>query len=90
MYVYYVLRGTERKESVEVDGDVTDELFPGVDRSEGPDVIEAVVKKLADEGTTATWTECDLTNEYYDRDNTYVYSAKHWIRRSDIPLENTR
>jgi hypothetical protein len=90
MYVYYILRGTHKNQSIELDGDVTDELFPGLDRSEGPDVIDAVIKKNEEEGTTAVWTECDLTNEYYDRDDTYVYSQKRWIRRSDVPLGNNR
>ncbi|GCE25342.1 hypothetical protein KDA_08260 [Dictyobacter alpinus] len=95
MYVYYILRGTQQQQPVELDGDVTEEEFPGLDRTEGPDIIKAVIKKLADEGTTAEWTECDLTNEYYDRDDTYVYAEnvyaeKRWIRRSDVPLGNTR
>ncbi|GER86729.1 hypothetical protein KDW_08910 [Dictyobacter vulcani] len=90
MYVYYILRGTQKNQSIEIDGDVTDELFPGLDRSEGPDVISAVIKKNEEEGTSAVWTECDLTNEYYDRDDTYVYAQKRWIRRSDVPLGNNR
>ncbi|GCF07841.1 hypothetical protein [Dictyobacter arantiisoli] len=90
MYVYYILRGTKKNQVVEFDGDVTEELFPGVDRTEGPDVIKAVVKKLAEQGTEENWTECDLTNEYYDRDDTYAYYNKNWIRRSDVPLVDNR
>ncbi|GLV56980.1 hypothetical protein KDH_38190 [Dictyobacter sp. S3.2.2.5] len=90
MYVYYILRGTVNKEPVELEGDVDDEQFPNVDRTEGADVIQAVLKKLADEGEQGEWTECDLTNEYFDRDDTYVFFNKKWIRRSDVPLTNTR
>jgi hypothetical protein len=90
MYVYYILRGTKNEQTVELDGDVTTEQFPGVDLTEGPDIIKAVVQKLEEEGTTETWTECDLTNEYYDRDDTYTYFNKQWIRRSDVPLSDNR
>lgn len=90
MYVYYVLRGAVNQQPAEFEGDVDDEQFPNVDRTEGIDIIHAVINKLAEEGKQGEWTECDLTNEYYDRDDTYVFFNKKWIRRSDIPLTNTR
>lgn len=90
MYVYYILRGTNNDQVVELDGDVTTEQFPGVDLTEGPDVIKAVLQQVQAQGNTETWTECDLTNEYYDRDDTYAYFNNQWIRRSDVPLSDNR
>ncbi len=90
MYVYYILRGTKKDTTVELDGDITAEQFPGVDLTEGPDVINAVIQQLQAQGTTQEWTECDLTNEYFDRDNTYTYVNKRWIRRSDVPLAGNK
>jgi hypothetical protein len=90
MYVYYILRGTKGDTTVEVEDDVTEEQFPGVDLTEGPDVINAVVQKLQEQGNTQEWTECDLTNEYFDVDNTYTYVDKRWIRHSDVPLAGNR
>lgn len=90
MYVYYILRSTRNDQLMELDGDVTAEQFPGVDLTEGPDVIKAVIQQLQEQGTIEVWTECDLTNEYYDRDDTYVYFNKQWIRRSDVPLSDNR
>ena len=90
MYIYYILRRKEDDQEIELDGDVTPELFPGVDLSDGPAVINFLVKKLQAEGATETWEECELTESAFDSENSYINFHDRWIRRSDAPWRKDR
>lgn len=90
MYIYYVLRGSRNEQAVEFEGDIDEEHFPGVDQREAAEVIEAIVQKLGAEGTTAEWSECDLTDSVFDHEDNYIYFHRRWIRRSDAPWRKDR
>jgi hypothetical protein len=90
MYVYYILRGVEQGQEVELEGDISEELFPGVDLTEAADVINAVAEHLKTEGTVGDWTSCDLIPSYTDLEDKYIYFNERWIRRSEVPLTNIR
>ncbi len=85
MYIYYVLRGTQAEKPIEVEDDIDEEHFPGVDLGDGPIIINYLVKKLRQEGTIANWQECDLTDSFFNREDNYVYYNDRWMRRSDTP-----
>jgi hypothetical protein len=45
-------------------------------------------------GETDTWEECDLTDSFFNREDTYVHFNVHfndrWMRRSDTPWRKDR
>jgi hypothetical protein len=90
MYIYYVLRGKQGGRTVEMEGDVSEELFPGVKLSDGPALIEQIVEKLRREGSEGEWTECELTDAFFDREDSYIYFHDRWMRRSDAPWRKDR
>ncbi len=90
MYVYYILRGMQGEQSVEREGDLTEELFPGIDLSDGPITINALVQKLQEPENTVVWETCDLTNDFFDREDNYIFFHNRWIRRSDAPWRKDR
>ncbi len=85
MYIYYVLRGTQSEKPIELEGDIDEEHFPGIDLNDGPAIINYLVKKLRQEGTSGNWQECDLTDAFFNREDNYVYYNDRWMRRSDTP-----
>jgi hypothetical protein len=90
MYIYYVLRGTQGENPIEYEGDLSEELFPKVDLSDGPGVIQQIVQKLSAEGSVAEWSDCDLTDSFFDREDNYIYFNNRWMRRSDAPWRKDR
>jgi hypothetical protein len=90
MYVYYILHGTQNDQPVELEDDLTPELLPDVDLSDGPIIIQALVQKLQDAGNTVAWEACDLTNDFFNREDSYIYFHNRWIRRSDAPWRKDR
>ena len=90
MYVYYILRGTQGEESIELDGDVNEGQFPGVDLDNGPDIINYLVDSLRAKGTTGEWKECDLTDSFFDREDNYINFHGRWMRRADAPWRKDR
>jgi hypothetical protein len=46
MYVYYILRGAQAAKPVELEGDIDEEHFPGVNLGDGPAIIDHLVKKI--------------------------------------------
>ncbi|HLZ64214.1 MAG TPA: hypothetical protein VKR06_45375 [Ktedonosporobacter sp.] len=90
MYIYYVLRGSQGGNAVELDGDVNEEQFPAVDLDNGPAIISYLVEKLHTQEITGEWSECDLTDSFFDREDTYIYFNGRWIRRSDAPWRKDR
>jgi hypothetical protein len=90
MYIYYILHGTQQEQEVEHEGDVSEELFPGVDLTEAVDVINAVTAYLQTQGVAGTWTSCNLIPSYTDHEDSYVYYNGNWRRRSEISLADIR
>jgi hypothetical protein len=90
MYTYYVLRGTQQDKPTELEGDIDEELFPGIDLGDAPTIINFLVQRLRTEGTTAAWEECDLSDDIFDHEDQYIYFNNRWIRRSDAPWRKDR
>jgi hypothetical protein len=91
MYIYYILRRTQDDEVVELEGDIEEEQFSGVDLDDGPIIINYLVQKLKQEtGETNTWEECDLTDAFFHREDTYINFNSRWMRRSDAPWRKDR
>jgi hypothetical protein len=91
MYIYYILRGTQAGEPLEIEGELDEEVFPGVDLDNGPAIINHLVQQLNQEtGGTDTWEECDLTDSFFNREDTYVNFKGRWMRRSDTPWRKDR
>ena len=84
MYIYYVLR-TQAESPIELEGEIDEEHFPGIDLGEGPAIINYLVNKLLREGTSGDWQECDLTDSFFNREDNYVFYNSRWMRRSDTP-----
>ncbi|QBD78301.1 hypothetical protein EPA93_20775 [Ktedonosporobacter rubrisoli] len=91
MYIYYVLRGTQGEQQVELEGDLSEELFPGLDLQNGPAIIDHLVSRGKEEGSrNVEWSECDLTDSFFDQDDNYIFFNGRWIRRSDAPWRKDR
>ena len=88
MYVYYVIRGTRAGQSVELEGDIDEETFPGVDLRDGPQVLATVARKFDQEaGETCAWESSELTDSFFELEDSYIYHNDRWMRRSDRPLK---
>ncbi|MDQ2901963.1 MAG: hypothetical protein M3Y81_00210 [Chloroflexota bacterium] len=88
MYVYYVIRGTRAGEPVEHDGEIDEAGCPGVDLRDGPMVLDYLSRKIDQEvGTTCTWESSELTDSFFEIEDSYVYYDNRWMRRSDMPLK---
>jgi hypothetical protein len=86
MYIYYVLRGTHEGTSVELEGDIDEANFPGIDLDNGSSIIDCLVQKVNQESSSVgIWEECDLTDSFFNREDTYLYFNERWMRRSDTP-----
>lgn len=83
MYIYYILHGTLADKPVEHEGDIDAELFPNVNLDDGPAIIAYLTKHIVTE--PALWTECDLTDDFFNREDTYLFYNGRWMRRSDTP-----
>ncbi len=90
MYTYYVLRGTREEQPIELDGEVDKASFPDVDFDNGPQVITQIVQKLQNEGEVGVWEECDLTDDFFNREDNYINFNGRWMRRSDAPWRKDR
>ncbi len=90
MYIYYVLRGTRNTAPVEQEGDITEELFPGVDLGDGPILISTITQQMQTEGETAMWEECDLTDSFFNREDPYIFFHNRWLRRAETPWRKDR
>ena len=83
MYIYYILRGILADKEVEREGEIDAEQFPGVDLDDGPAIITYLTSHIVTE--PALWVECDLTDEFFNREDTYLLYNDRWMRRSDTP-----
>lgn len=90
MYTYYVLRGSQKNQPTELDGEINETDFPTVDLGNGPDVITYLVQKLQKEGEIGEWEECDLTDDFFNREDNYINFNGRWMRRSDAPWRKDR
>ncbi len=90
MYTYYVLRGSQKNEPVELDGEIDEAGFPNVDLGNGPDVITHLVQRLQDAGESGEWEECDLNDDFFNREDNYINFNGRWMRRSDAPWRKDR
>lgn len=86
MYIYYILHGTQAGNPVELEGEIDEEHFPGVDLGDGPAILNYLVQKVNSEaGTRGEWEECDLTDDFFNREDSYLFYDGRWMRRSDTP-----
>ena len=91
MYIYYILRRTKAGEIVEQEGELDEEQFPGIDLSNGPAIINHLVQQMNSEtGMNVDWEECDLTDDFFNREDNYVHFNGRWMRRSDTPWRKDR
>ena len=90
MYTYYVLRGTQKNQATELDGEINETDFPTIDLGNGPAVITYLVQKLQKEGEIGEWEECDLTDDFFNREDNYINFNGRWMRRSDAPWRKDR
>jgi hypothetical protein len=90
MYIYYVLRGTQGEKTVEREGDLSEELYPDLDLGNGPVIITHLVQQIRGEDTPGEWTECELTDDFFNREDSYINFNGRWIRRSDAPWRKDR
>lgn len=88
MYIYYILRGTLADKAIEREGDIEAEQFAGVDLDDGPAIITYLTKHIVTEPTL--WSECDLTDDFFNREDTYLLYDGRWMRRSDTPWRRDR
>jgi len=86
MYIYYILRGSREGTTVELEGDIDEANFPNIDLDDGPSIIDSLVQKVNHESSsTGPWEECDLTDSFFNREDTYIFYNDRWMRRSDAP-----
>jgi hypothetical protein len=86
MYIYYILRGKNEGTAVELEGDIDETNFPGIDLDNGPAIIGYLVQNVNHESSTAgSWEECDLTDSFFNREDTFIFYNDRWMRRSDTP-----
>ena len=83
MYVYYILRGTLADKTIEREGDIDADQFPGVNLDDGPAIAAYLTEHIIPE--PALWVECDLTDDFFNREDTYLFYNDRWMRRSDTP-----
>lgn len=89
MYIYYVLRGTRSEKPVELEGDIDEETFPGVDLGDGRAVLTYLTANLeAEKGTL--WEEAELTDSFFNREDSFILFNDRWMRRSDAPWRKDR
>jgi hypothetical protein len=91
MYIYYVLRGMQGGKPVELDGDIDEEHFPGVDLGDGREILNFLIPMVdRDAGTIGAWEEAELTDSFFDQDDAYIFFKGRWMRRSDAPWRKDR
>jgi hypothetical protein len=91
MYNYYVLRGTQESKPVELEGEIDEEHFPGVDLGDGREILAFLVQAVDREaGVAGAWEEAELSDSFFDREDLYINFHGRWMRRSDAPWRKDR
>jgi hypothetical protein len=89
MYIYYVLRGTRSDKPVELEGDIDEATFPGIDLGDGRAVLSYLTQNLESQ-VGALWEEAELTDSFFNREDSFIYFNDRWMRRSDAPWRKDR
>jgi hypothetical protein len=91
MYIYYILRGTQAGKPAELEGDIDEEHFPDVDLGDGKAVLNYLVTIVNREaGSAGSWEEAELTDSFFNREDSYIFFDGRWMRRSDAPWRKDR
>ena len=91
MYIYYILRGTQAGNPAELEGDIDEENFPAVDLSDGKAFLASLVEKVNREaGSAGSWEEAELTDSFFNIEDSYIFFDGRWMRRSDAPWRKDR
>ena len=91
MYTYYVLRGTQSDKTIEREGEIDEEQFSGVDLGDGRAILNHLMQSIErDTGDASMWEEAELTDSFFNRDDSYIRFNGRWIRRSDAPWRKDR
>lgn len=90
MYTYYVLRSTQTGNTIEVEDEINEEQFLGVDLDDGPAIINHLMKMVHQKGSVGDWEECELTDSFFNREDNYINHNGRWMRRSDAPWRKDR
>ncbi len=86
MYNYYVLRGTQADKPAELEGEIDEEHFPGVDLKDARAILSYLVERTnREEDFTGSWEEAELTNPFFNHEDSYIFFDGRWMRRSDAP-----
>ena len=74
MYIYYVLHGSQAGKPVEVEGEIDEDHFPGIDLGDGKAILNYLVPMVDREaGTTGNWEEAELTDSFFNREDEYIF-----------------
>ncbi len=93
MYTYYILRRTRSQDGnpVEVEGDLDTEHFPGIDLDDGKAILNHLVAMVNQQsGSPESWEEAELTDSFFNREDSYIFFDGRWMRRSDAPWRKDR
>ena len=91
MYNYYILRGTQAGKPAECEGEIDEEQCPGVDLNDGKALLRCLVESVNREASTAgSWEEAELTDSFFNREDSYIFFDGRWMRRSDAPWRRDR
>ena len=86
MYIYYILRGALAGQPTELEGDIDEEHFPEIDLGDGKAILNYLVATVHQEtGSAGRWEEAELTDSFFNREDSYIFFAGRWMRRSDAP-----
>lgn len=91
MYNYYVLRDSQADTPVELEGEIDAEHFPGIDLGDAKAILSCLVASVNREKDTArSWDEAELTDTFFNREDSYIFFDGRWMRRSDAPWRRDR
>ena len=91
MYVYYILRGTQADKPAECEGEIDEEHFPGIDLDDGRSILSYLVERInREESSSGSWEEAELTDSFFNREDSYILFDGRWMRRSDAPWRKDR
>lgn len=91
MYNYYILRGTQAGQPTECEGEIDEEQCPGVDLDDGKAILSYLVENISrEEHPVERWEEAELTDAFFEREDSYIFFDERWMRRSDAPWRKDR
>jgi hypothetical protein len=91
MYIYHVLRSTQADKPAELEGEIDEEHFLGVDLDDGKAILSYLVESASlEENFIGSWGEAELTDSFFNREDSYIFFDGRWMRRSDAPWRKDR